>query len=77
MIITTTERGENGGYKIRYYVAGEGNASNGLLNNGNAYLVKAHVLPNTLVELSNGPEVRRRITDEKGTFGFEAPRPGK
>jgi len=34
------------------------------------------VLPNILVELANGQEVLRRVTDHKGQFVFESLRPG-
>ncbi len=39
--------------------------------------VKSHGLANTLVELTNGLEIKRRITDRKGNFRFEELRPGK
>ena len=69
--------GKGGHYNANHYVAAEENRRNGSLNNDEASLVKAHGLANILVELSNGSEVKRRVTNEKGYFGFEELRPGK
>jgi len=68
---------KSGHYDASHYVSAEGNSSNGSLNNDEASLVKAYGLANILVKLSNGSDVKRRVTNEKGYFGFEELRPGK
>jgi len=65
------------------YVIGDGNNSNNSINNGNlsqddgGKLVESYGLANMLVELTNGSETQRRVTDGKGCFKFEEVRPGK
>lgn len=54
------------------YVIGDGNNSNGNSNHsGKEELIESYGLASILVELTNGLEKQRRITDKKGYFGFE------
>lgn len=65
--------GENG--PNNRYIAGD---NNGVILNGNkGELAEDYVLANVLVELVNGSEIERRVTDKKGRFEFEELRPGK
>ena len=60
------------------YVIGDGNNDNGNSNHsGKEELIESYGLANILVELTNGLETQRRITDKKGYFEFEELRPGK
>lgn len=60
------------------YVIGDGNNDNGNSNHsGKEELIESYGLANIIVELTNGLETQRRITDKKGHFGFEELRPGK
>ncbi len=55
-----------------YYIVGD---SGGDI--GNARLIEANGLPNTIVELKDSSEIRRILTDRQGRFEFKELRPGK
>ncbi|MEW5768090.1 MAG: carboxypeptidase regulatory-like domain-containing protein [bacterium] len=68
--------GEKGGdKKADYYVIGEGNRTS--LDDKATNLVEASGLANMVVELANGSEIKRRLTDRRGRFEFEELRPDK
>jgi hypothetical protein len=46
-------------------------------DSGNTEMVSAYGLANTLVELTDGTETKRRVTDNKGRFEFEELPPGQ
>ncbi len=60
-----------------YYVVGERINDNASLSSDETKLVKTRELANILVEITNGSEIKRRVTDGKGRFRFEELRPGK
>ena len=61
-----------------YYVIGDGNNNNSNSNHsGKEELIESYGLANILVELTNGLETQRCITDKNGYFGFEELHPGK
>lgn len=59
-----------------FNVVGEGDNGSSL-NSTEAETVKSYGLANILVEITNGSEIKRRVTDGKGYFSFEELRPGK
>lgn len=68
------ENKHNNNSKANYYIGGN---TNGSLNHEETRLVKTSGLANILVELTNGPEIKRRPTNGEGRFEFEELRPGK
>jgi hypothetical protein len=56
------------------HVVGEGD-NNGSFINGESKLVQTQGIANILVELRNGSEVMRRLTNREGRFEFEEVRP--
>lgn len=69
--------GENGSNHAGYCVVGEGGGNGISPTDEAAKLLKAAGLANVLVELSGRSELKRRVTDAKGCFGFEELRPGR
>ncbi|TET45571.1 hypothetical protein E3J62_07370 [candidate division TA06 bacterium] len=67
----------NGNGNGDYLVVGEGNGNHISQTNGDTRLVKVNGLANIQVELMNGVETLRWLTDNKGYFRFEDLRPGK
>lgn len=68
------ENKHNNNGKANYYIGGN---TNGSLNHDETRLAKTSGLANILVELTNGPEIKRRLTNGEGRFEFEELRPGK
>jgi len=57
--------------------SGNGSSLNGTYDTENLTSAKVHGVSNVLVELTDGLEVMRRLTDREGRFAFEEVRPGQ
>lgn len=80
-VIGEDDHNDSWNHNNGHHVIGDGcdndSSHNGTYHNGTLRPVKAHGLSNVLVELTDGSEVMRRLTDREGRFEFEEVRPGE
>lgn len=66
--------GQRAGEKTEFFVMGSGETRSGSLEDDE--VIEHGGLSHILVEISNGDEILRQRTDEKGSFSFDRLRPG-